>query len=126
MVYRRDLDLHRLIIAFDRGRVRTDVPLITLAVVEAALSPEQRRVLRGMIDVLEHVHVESVSTQTEAERLAEVVARMEQPADMAAAHVVAVSHHLDWPALTADAGRWDAVKAHLPWRVELLELADLG
>ncbi|WP_188189958.1 hypothetical protein [Nonomuraea sp. SYSU D8015] len=122
---RRDMALHRLIISFDRAHVRTSVPFITLAAAEAVLSPDQRLVVRGVIDVLEHVHVDPVAAHTEAARLAEVVARMEQPADMAAAHVVAVSQHLDWPVLTADAGRWDTIKAHLPWQVELVEISDL-
>ncbi|MGI5487818.1 hypothetical protein [Microtetraspora malaysiensis] len=109
---------------FDRSHVRTSVPAITLAVAEAALSPDQRRVIRGMLDVLEHIHLEVISTQAEAERLTEVVARMEQPADMAAAHAVAVSQYLDWPILTLDLRRWETVKAHLPWPVELVEIAD--
>ncbi|MEW9548153.1 hypothetical protein [Nonomuraea sp. NPDC050783] len=123
---RRDLALHRLIVSFDRAHVRVSVPVITLATAEAALSPDQRLVLRGLTDVLEHLSLEPVAAHTEAVRLAEVTARMEQPADMAAAHAVAVSQHLDWPVLTTDAGRWDTIKAHLPWRVELVEISDLG
>ncbi|MFI7703267.1 hypothetical protein [Nonomuraea sp. NPDC049480] len=122
---RRNLGLHRLIISFDRASVRTSVPFITLVAAEAVLSPDQRLVVRGVIDFLEHVYVDPIAAHTEAVRLTEVVSRMEQPADMAAAHVVAVSQHLDWPVLTADASRWDTIKAHLPWQIELVEIADL-
>ncbi|MGA5758058.1 hypothetical protein [Nonomuraea bangladeshensis] len=123
---RRDLGLHQLIVSFDRAHVRTSVPVIAFATAEAALSPDQRLVLRGLTDILEHLSLEPVAAHTEAVRLAEVTARMEPPADMAAAHVIAVSQHLDWPVLTADAGRWDTVKAHLPWRVDLVEIAGLS
>ncbi|GII77588.1 hypothetical protein Sru01_25700 [Sphaerisporangium rufum] len=122
---RFDLDLHRFILMLDQGRVRTGVPAIALATAEAMLSPDQRRLIRGMMEALENIHLEVIASAAEAERLSEVLAQMEQPPDMAAAHTIAVAQHLDWPILTMSTPRWEAVKAHLPWRLELVHIHDL-
>ncbi|MEV0584508.1 hypothetical protein [Nonomuraea sp. NPDC050310] len=123
-VGRGDFDVRALMVIFNQSDTRTSVPAITLAVAEASLSPDQRRVVRGMIDALDNVELALVSTQDEAARLSEVVARMTPPADMAAAHAIAVSQYLDWPILTMSRKRWAPVVTELPWRIELVEIRD--
>ncbi|MEN3540902.1 hypothetical protein AAH991_37715 [Microbispora sp. ZYX-F-249] len=43
---------------------------------------------------------------------------------MAAAHAVAVARYLASPVLAADLERWEPVRAHLPWRVDIFEIGD--
>ena len=45
--------------------------------------------------------------------------------DLPAAHAVALARHLEWPILTADLKRWEAVRASLPWHIRLVEIAEL-
>ncbi|MEV4459161.1 hypothetical protein [Microbispora sp. NPDC049633] len=121
---RADRELHALLLAYDEHDLRTTVPALTLAVAEAALTPDQRLILSGTLKILSHVWIAFISDEEESARLADVLTYLGDTPDAGAAHAVAVAQHLDWPILTMSMKRWEPIAALLPYRLDLFEIKD--
>ncbi|WP_327046027.1 hypothetical protein OG320_30870 [Microbispora sp. NBC_01189] len=121
---RADQEVHALLMAYDEYHLRMTVPVLTLAVAEAVLTPDQRLLLSGTLKILSHVRIAFIADEEESTRLADVLTYQGGAPDMGAAHAVAVAQHLDWPILTMSMKRWEPIAALLPYSLDLYEVKD--
>jgi hypothetical protein len=121
---RGDLVVANLIAALDEHAVRMSVPVVTLAAAQHALSEVQTEAVHGMIHRLEHVRLEPIASTEDVLRLSAVSVQLTEQQDMPAAHTVAVARYLGFPILAASLKRWEPVRAHLPWQLDIYEISD--
>ncbi|MEU6414287.1 hypothetical protein [Microbispora sp. NPDC046933] len=123
---RDDLVVANLIAALDEHAVRMSVPALALAAAQHTLSEVQTEAVHGMIHRLGHVRLEPVASTEDVLRLSAVSVYLTEQQDMAAAHTVAVARYLGFPVLAADLKRWEPVRTHLPWPLDVYEISDSG
>ncbi|GAB3887889.1 hypothetical protein [Microbispora bryophytorum] len=121
---RGDLVVANLVAALDEHTIRISVPAIALASAQHTLSEAQTEAVHGMIHRLEHVRLEPIASAEDVLRLSAVSVRLTEQQDIPAAHTVAVARYLGFPILATDLKRWEPVRAHLPWQLDIYEISD--
>lgn len=118
-------DVANAIARLDAAAIRMAVPAVTLAVAESALAVEQCGLLNAVVQNLEHVLLDELSTLKQITELSRTLGWRTDPSpDTAAAHAATAGKRLGWWVLTLDPRRWDGIAAALPWTIELIELTE--
>lgn len=121
---RGDHTVTTLVAELDALAIRMSVPFITLVLAQRTLSDTQIDFVRGMIDRVEHVRLETPASDEDAASLTMIAAHLGDQPDLGAAHAIAVSRSLDFPILTVDLKYWEPIVAVLPWHIEFFEIRD--